>query len=294
MSTPTDPRREHPSTYFVQDRSNEEELTRVRLQDQMTTVGMGGVLPEQPDPAIFQRVLDVGSGTGDWLIEAAKTYPGMSLLVGVDVSSKMVEYAQAQAEAQHVSDRVQFRAMDALRMLEFPTDFFDLVNQRFGMSYLRTWDWPKLLQEYQRVSRPGGVIRVTESDLISESSSSALLQLTHMLCEAFCQAGHFFTHSEDGVTSELSRLLGQYGLQNVQTRAHTVEYRAGTPEGQSFYEDMKHGFRVLLPYIRKWTRVPDDYETIYRQALSEMQQPNFVATLRLLTAWGNKPPGKEF
>jgi hypothetical protein len=33
MSNPTDPRKEHPSTYFVQDRSNQEELARVQLQD---------------------------------------------------------------------------------------------------------------------------------------------------------------------------------------------------------------------------------------------------------------------
>jgi ubiquinone/menaquinone biosynthesis C-methylase UbiE len=68
----------------------------------------------------------------------------MSLLVGVDVSSKMIEYAQAQAKAQNVDDRMQFRTMDALRMLEFPTNSFDLINQRFAASYLRTWDWPKL------------------------------------------------------------------------------------------------------------------------------------------------------
>ena len=94
MSNSTDPRREHPSTYFVQDRSNEDELTRVTIQDEMTTTGMGGVMPEQPDPTIFQRVLDVGCGTGGWLIEAARTYPTLSLLVGVDVSSRVVEYAR--------------------------------------------------------------------------------------------------------------------------------------------------------------------------------------------------------
>src|SRR6266702_5494151 len=125
---PTDPRREHPSAYFVQDRSNEEELTRLQIQDQMITAGMGGVLPEQPDPTIFQRILDVGCGSGGWLIEAAKTYPSMSLLMGVDVSSRMVEYARTQAATQGVSDRVQFGTMDALRMLEFPTDHFNLVN----------------------------------------------------------------------------------------------------------------------------------------------------------------------
>lgn len=293
MSSPTNPRREHPSTYFVQDRSNEEELTRLHIQDQMITQGMGGVLPEQPDPAIFQRVLDVGCGTGGWLIETAKIYPAISLLVGVDVSSRMLEYARAQAEAQQVSDRVQFRAMDALRMLEFPPDFFDLVNQRIGASYLRTSDWPKLLAEYQRVTRPGRVIRVTEGKIVFESNSPALTRLSEMVLDALYRAGHLFTPDRNGVTSELARLLRQYGLQNVQTRAYELEYRAGTAEGQLFYEDMSRVFRTVVPFLRKWIRVPDDYETIYQQALSEMQQPDFVATWGLLTAWGIKPLPKS-
>src|SRR5690349_15647806 len=109
MSTPNEPpkpRREHPSTYFVQDRSNQDELLRLEAQARILTSGMGGVLPEQADPTIFQRVLDIGCGTGGWLIEAAETYPTMSLLIGIDISGKMIEYARAQAAAQQVSDRV--------------------------------------------------------------------------------------------------------------------------------------------------------------------------------------------
>jgi len=248
------------------------------------------VLPEQLDPASFQRVLDVGCGSGDWLIQAAKTYPSMSLLVGVDISSKMVEYAQTQAEAQGVSDRVQFRSMDALRMLEFPTDYFHLVNQRFGASYLRKWDWPKLLHEFRRVTQPGGVIRITEGNMAMESSSPALTGLFEIMLHAFYQAGHLFTPGSKGVTGDLAPLLRQDGLQQVQTRAYAPEYRAGTPEGQKFYEDMKLLFQTLVPFLRKWTRVPDDYETLYQQALSEIQQPDFVAIGSMLTAWGNKPP----
>ncbi len=292
MSTPTEPQREHPSTYFVQDRSDQNEMIRVHIQDQMVTAGIGGALPEQSDPNSFQRVLDVGCGTGDWLIEVARTYPAMSLLVGVDVSGRMVEYARAQAEAQQVSDRVQFHTMDALRMLEFPSGYFDLVNQRFGMSYLRTWDWPKLLSEFQRVTRPGGVIRVTECKIGVESNSPALTDIFVVILDAFYQAGHFFTPSRDGVITQLARLLHQHGVQNVQTRAHMLEYRPDTAEGQSFYEDMKHLFRTVSPFLRKWSRVPDDYEKLCQQALSEMRQPDFEATWHLLTAWGNKP-GKK-
>jgi ubiquinone/menaquinone biosynthesis C-methylase UbiE len=206
----------------------------------------------------------------------------------VDASLTFIEDARAHAQAEQVSDRVEFHVADALRMLEFPDHFFDLVNHRSATSWLRTWDWPKLLHEYQRVCRPGGVVRVTESDWWV-STSPTLSRLTELVLQASYRAGHSFTPESDGVTSELARLLHQHGLQQVQTRAFTVEYHAETGEGQPFFENIKLGFRTALPFMRKWTSVPEDYETLYQQMLSEMQQPDFVATMGLLTAWGNVP-----
>ena len=146
MPLSEEPKRELHSTYFVQDRSNEEEMTRVRLQDHMLTAGMGGPLPEQPDPTTLQRVLDVGCGTGDWLMEAARWYPTIQLLIGVDISATMAHYARAQVEGDPaLAGRVEFAVMDALRMLEFQDDFFNLVNERLAVSYLRTWDWRRLI-----------------------------------------------------------------------------------------------------------------------------------------------------
>lgn len=288
MADQSDPRRELASTYFVQDRSNQDEMTRLHIQDQMLTAGMGGVLPEQPDPTIFQRVLDVACGTGDWLITAAKTYPTMTILLGVDISAKMLGYARKRAEAEQVNNRVEFVVMDALRLLEFPDEFFDLVNHRFAASFLRTWDWSKLLDEYQRVCKPGAVIRVTEADFIVNTSSPSLMRLNQIALQAFYQAEYYFTPNSNTIVNELARLLQQHGVQDVQTRSYLLEHRAGTPEGQLFYEDMRLVYRTMLPFFRKWTQVPDDYETIYQQMLTEMQQPDFVATWELRTAWGTK------
>src|SRR5690242_11234173 len=119
-------RNENPSTYFVQDRKDKRELTRLMIQDRLMTAMMGGVLPEQPDPTIFHRVLDVACGTGGWVIEAAQTYPEVSL-VGIDISQRMIKYARTQAEACQIHDRIEFRVMDALGPLDFPTASFDLV-----------------------------------------------------------------------------------------------------------------------------------------------------------------------
>lgn len=293
MSTSPNSRREHPSTYFVQDRASQDELTRVQIQDQMLTMGMGGVFPEQPDMSGIQRILDIGCGTGGWLIEVAKTYPDLPLLVGIDISSKMIGYAQEQARAAQVSHRVEFHVMDALRLLEFPTDYFDMVNQRLGISYLRTWDWPRLLQEYQRVTRPEGVIRITEAEPTSTSPSEALTRLCAVFLQALYNGGHLFTPEPDGLTSRLEGMMSRYGFVDIQKQNHPIVYRAGTEGGQHFYEDERAFFRNIIPFLRKWTRVPDDYEDLYQQSLEDMLRPDFVATWNLLTIWGTNPPEHE-
>ena len=88
--------------------------------------------------------------------------------------------------------------------------------------------------------------------------------------------------------TQLARLLTQHGIQNVQTRSYILEYRAGAVEAQSFYEDMKHLFQTIPPFLRKRGHMPDDYETLCEQALAELQHPDFAGTWELLTAWGTK------
>ncbi len=290
MSTAPDPDEELHNTYIVQDESNTDELERLKIQDQFLTIGMGGVLPEVPEPEKFRSVLDIGCGTGNWLVEVAKAYPAISRLVGVDASERMVTYARAQAEAEQVGDRVEFLVMDVLHKLDFPAASFDLVNQRLGASYLRTWDWPELLHEYQRVLHPGGMVRITEGDIIGESSSPALRRLQQLTLDAAYNAGNFFANESNGVTSQLVRLLLHYGFMPIDTHAYLLTYRAGTPQWQRYFDNMKLAFRNLVPYLHKWTQVPADYEQLYQQALTEMQQPNFVANWTLLTALGTNPP----
>ena len=283
----TEPPREHPSTYFVQDRENVDEMTRLEIQDTMLTKGLGGVCPELADPSLLHHVLDVGCGTGGWLLEMAKTYPTLERLRGVDVSSKMVAYATAKAEEMHLGARVQFQTMDALRLLEFPPASFDLVNQRFGVSWLRTWDWTKILLEYRRMCRPGGIIRITEPNIMaSYENSPALTKLNAIALRTTHRSGHLFAESSDGITAELPTLLMRHGMRNVERRVHTLIYRAGTAEALHFYEDIALFYRVGLPYFQKWTSVPHDYEDLYQQALLEMQSPDFAAQSTLLTVWG--------
>jgi ubiquinone/menaquinone biosynthesis C-methylase UbiE len=281
--------KEQPGTYFVQDRSNKEELQRLQIQDHLLTAAMGGVLPEQPDPHRFRRVLDVGCGPGGWLIALAQASPDGQVLIGIDISQRMIEHAREQASHAGLTS-IAFQVMDALRMLAFSNGFFHLVNLRCGSSFVRTWEWPKLLEEMRRVCRPDGVIRLTEPAILTHSSSPALLRLNALLQHAFFRAGYYFEDAPTGITAHLSRLLKQYGGLHilVQERPYSLLFQVGTPQGQAFIDDIIHAFRVLRPFLAKWGALPDDYDALYQQALAQMQQPDFSATAELLTAWASQ------
>ena len=280
----------HPSsgTYFVQDQQNEEEFLRVAEQDRLVTASMGGVLAEQENAGRFLRVLDVACGVGNWAIEAAQTYPDMAL-VGIDSNPRMIASAREQAEAQHVSERVEFRMMDALQVLDFPDRSFDMVNLRFALGFVRTWEWSRLLSGLSRILRPGGVVRITEEEVIHQSNSPASMQFCTMLECALFRSGHLFTQESNGLTNRLASLLSQQGFQQVQTRSYALHYQAGTPEGQTYVQDGIRVLRTLRPFVQKWGCLGEDYETIQQQAIEEMTQSAFSATWHLLTVWGSKP-----
>ncbi len=292
MPEPINPRgQDNPSQYFVEDRSNDAEMIRQMIQDRTITEGMGGPLAEQPDPASLHRVLDVGCGPGGWLLETARLYPHMEL-VGIDISWRMIEYARAEAQARRLTDGVEFLVMDALRPLDFPDASFDLVNMRFGTSFLLVKDWPRLLHELLRVTRPGGIIRITEYGS-SQNNSPALTRLNEMFLCALHRAGHIPTSDAAAMTPFLTQILSESGCQNVQIRAYVLEYLAGTVGGENFYQNMMYAFQTTLPFMQKMGCATEDYDAIYQQALIEMQQKKFRAQWNLLTTWGSKPHNEQ-
>ncbi len=283
-----DPRgQDNPSQYVVEDRGSNPEMIRLMIQDTLITTGMGGPLSEQADPAALRRVLDIGCGPGGWILEAARLYPQMNL-TGIDVSWRMIEYARAEAQARRLTDGVEFLVMDALHPLKFSDASFDLVNMRFGSSFLLVKDWPRLLSELLRVTRPAGIVRVTDTG-IWKSTSPAFNRISQMLNCAFYRSGHSLTEEKQGVTHELDRLLAEGGCQQVQTKAYALEFAAGTVGGQNAYEDARFAFQTLLPFLQKMGCAAEDYDAIYQQTLIEMQQPDFCLTWEILTAWGTKP-----
>src|SRR5262245_18353656 len=100
MSTPNPPPRD--TAYFLDPESGAEMARLINL-DRLTTASMGGLLPELRKDAVarIRRLLDIGCCPGGWVQEIALASPKIEA-VGIDISQLMIEYAQAQAQVQHL------------------------------------------------------------------------------------------------------------------------------------------------------------------------------------------------
>lgn len=276
---------EQSGTYFVPPVASQDETERLRIQADFIGRMQGGPLTEQPDPSVFRRVLDIGCGTGNWLIDLARDYPEMTELVGVDISQKRIDFATEQAKRAGVGDRVHFQVMDALRSLDFADDAFDLVNARFAMSFMRTWDWPKLLTEMGRVVRQGGTIRLVET-LMQRANMPGFNQFWQFGIEAARQSGHL-TADIESIGALFPRLLLEQSSYVPQVREIAATYRPGDPDFPLLVEDMRLLVAVSEAHLKKWLAV-EGYRALVAQINRELADPGFELTWTLVTAWATK------
>jgi SAM-dependent methyltransferase len=98
-----------------------------------------------------ERVLDVGTGTGEGALLLAREFPRASVR-GIDIAEEMIRSAQGKIGLDP-EGRVAFRIADAAS-LPYQGDSFDLVAQL---------NMPPFFDEIARVLRPGGHVIVAAS-----------------------------------------------------------------------------------------------------------------------------------
>lgn len=276
------------STYFI-DAENAAEMARLTNQDRLLTQAMGGLFPPDIDLSNIHSVLDVGCGPGGWVLDVAHAYPKIKV-TGIDVSKLMAEYARAQARVQWL-DNATFIAMDALKPLEFPGNSFDLVNARFISSFTPKTAWPGVVQEFLRVLRPGGVIRLTEPEF-PISNSPAVENLVAMFARAMQKAGQSFSPDGRlmGITPMLSHFLRNANCQNIRVQAYVLDGSAGAEAYVSQYQNAMVFLKLLQPFIiRAGETTNEEFDKIYQQALFEMHMDSYCSAWYYLSAWGTKP-----
>ena len=274
---------------YFNDPESGAEMARLLAQDHIITKGMGGLFSERSDLSSIHRILDAACGPGGWAIEVAFSYPEIEV-VGFDISQVMIDYANARAQVQGL-DNAEFLVMDIQKPLDFPDESFDLVNARF-INFLPTATWPKLMQEFKRITRPGGAIRLTESEWWYFTNSPALESLNAMIIRALKLQGASFTESGrfTGVLPMLGRFLLDAGCASVNYKSHVIDYSFGTDAHEGFRRDAAAVFKLFQPFIvRMGVAKQEEVDELYERMQFEMMKEDFRGLMLPLTAWGQKP-----
>ena len=105
-----------------------------------------------------KMILDIATGTGDLAILMASLNP--EKIVGLDISSGMLEVGKKKIEKLHLSDKIEMVLADSENM-PFEDNSFDAITVAYGIRNFEHLE--KGLTEILRVLRPNGVLVILET-----------------------------------------------------------------------------------------------------------------------------------
>ncbi|KAF8899036.1 hypothetical protein BD779DRAFT_1486712 [Infundibulicybe gibba] len=109
------------------------------------------------------RTLDLGCGTGTWILDAAKAWPECEFvgfdLMNIQIPLKYLEKSTA--------ERIEWRHGNFLTTkLPFEDDEFDHVHMQSIAKAVPESKWGVLFEEVNRVLSPGGSVEMIEDDVV--------------------------------------------------------------------------------------------------------------------------------
>ena len=104
----------------------------------------------------FKKVLDVGTGAGNFIGLIQSIYTNFDEIIGIDTIERAVITARKNFAEE---DKISFKLMDAL-LMDFPDNTFDLVCLSNSLHHLS--DIKRIMSEMERVLKPGGYILISE------------------------------------------------------------------------------------------------------------------------------------
>lgn len=221
------------------------------------------------------RVLDVGSGTGQWAFEVCAQFPG-ALVVGLDlVASK----PSSPAGYRWVRSNV-------LQGLPFGSERFDLVHQRLMVTAVPLERWPALVGDLARVTRPGGWVELVEPMMVCHRPGPATERLTELALRMASSRG---LDAGSAVFDGLQGYLRAAGLQAVERRQASLPIGEwGGQVGSLMATDFRAVNARITEVLRARSELsPEECEDLLRRAQRECEEHGTSYTFAV--AFGRKP-----
>jgi predicted O-methyltransferase YrrM len=276
------------------DPDNAAEMARCVTQQDLLREVTGGLWPPVIEIHTVKTVLDLGCGPGRWANMVAFAHPAIHV-IGVDPSSERVRYARACAEVQGLHNAT-FATMDLRHPpLAFPDGTFDLISGRFLSGWLDQGTWPRLLAECVRLLRPGGVLCLTEEEVVL-SNSLALQHVYRGLYRLLADQNR--TYSVDrrsmGMCPILPGLMKLAGFCAVASRAFHLDGSAHSPLHLALCKNQEVVLTLLQPALLHAGMIEEaEYEALRAQIQLDMSNEDFACVSFGLQIWGLAPTTQE-
>ena len=202
-----------------------------------------------------ERVLDVACGTGLIALDAAEAVGPDGLVVGVDLSGRMVDAARRAAQERKVSN-ASFARMDA-EGLDLPDASFDVALCALGLMYMP--DPARAVREMRRILRQGGRAALAVWGERSRCGWSPVFPIVDLevagdVCPLFFELGQ---------SDALARLCGDAGFGNVE------QHRIAATLTYSDADEACDAAFVGGPVALAWSRFDDDVRARVRSRYVE-------------------------
>ena len=227
-------------------------------------------------------ILDVGCGTGRWAVELALQFPQANV-IGTDIiptESFTLGYGVDAAP-----DNYLFVKGNVLERLPFEDHSFDFVHQRLLITAIPLTQWPHVIAELVRVTRPGGWVELQECGVPIDAPGQPYPALWQTWID-FCRTrGVDFT-----LGNRIGAMLQQGQLMNIQQRE--VIFPMGNYGGRvgtmSATDCLAVGGTMKGAVVAANLMSSEQYDRLYDATKAEFQRPVSQAMLPFYIAYGQK------
>jgi ubiquinone/menaquinone biosynthesis C-methylase UbiE len=214
------------------------------------------------------KVLDVATGSGDFIDTLMKALKGYDCFVGIDISKKDLNRARKRFRDQPV----KLVKMNA-ESLEFDDDSFDTVCMAYSLHHLdRTYE---ALAEMRRVLKPGGNLIFQEEFCDGKQSEAQKTSIMQHTWEAKIDSLLGETHKKTFTKHRIKDAIGNLQLERVEISesTHPVEclfceskFRCDDPKSEELIDG---SLKEIDDNLKRLKEVADPKARIRLQKIGE-------------------------
>ncbi len=248
--------------------------------------------------ATNERILDIGTGTGVVALKVAQQIGAGGVVTGIDLSEAMLRLANAKAMLLDVSEKVEFKQMDA-EALEFKDQNFDTVLSLFALLH-----FPNpltALKEIFRVLRPGGKLVLAIGSGPPLVSLSGLVHRIGRLPDLLAQkqgkllvAPRFLDALAEQHFPEVSEQEESNLASHSRNRTHSVPSLVRQAGFENLQTDW-HGHQAVIEKPEEFWEIQRTFSSIARKRLGhappekvEKLRREFIKTCREVQSRGGR------